>query len=130
MAIHRKSDAARNAKADAYLALFNGGTMEFRTGVIPATPATADSGTLLAVNDFAATAFGAAVAGVATVNALTENTQVGTGNIGHVRCKDSVGVVIADFDAGVGTEAIVLDKIAVATAEKVHVVSFTYTEPM
>ena len=132
MAIYRKSDLNRNAKADAQAALYNGGTLEWRTGAIPASPAVADSGTLLATNTCAATAFGAAASGVVTYNTDTPNTQVATGNIGHCRAKDSAGNVVADLDVTVtgGGGAVEVDKLAVAAGEKVTVTSFTITEPM
>jgi len=132
MAIYRKADATRNAKADAHTALYNGGTLEWRTGAIPATPAAADSGVLLAVNTCASPAFGAAVAGVSTYAADTPGIQVATGNIGHCRAKDSAGAVIADFDVTItaGGGAIEVDRLNVAVSEKVTVTAFTITEPM
>jgi len=132
MAINRKSDAARNAKLDALTALFNGGTLEWRTGAAPATPAAADAGVLLATNACANPAFNAAVAGSATYNADTPGVQVAVGNIGHCRAKDAGGAVIADYDVGLAASgaSMIVDKVAVATLEKVAVTSFTLTEPM
>jgi len=127
---YNNSDAARNAKADAWAALFNGGTLEWRTGAIPATPATADSGVLLATNTCATPAFGASVAGLLTYNADIPNLQVATGNIGHCRAKDSGGAVIADFDVGTAGTSIIVDKVAVAASEKVSITSFTMQEPV
>jgi len=131
MAIYRKADATRNAKADAQAALYNGGTLEWRTGAIPATPAAADSGVLLATNTCANPAFGAAVAGVSTYAADTANVQVALGNIGHCRAKTSGGVVIGDFDVTTTPGgAIEIDRLNVAASEKVTVTAFTITEPM
>jgi len=132
MAIYRKADATRNAKADAQAALYNGGTLNWYTGAIPTTPATAATGTLLATNTCANPAFGAAVAGVVTYNNDTPNTQIALGNIGYCRVLDSGGGVVADLDVTItaGGGAIEVDKIAVAVNENVTVTSFTITEPM
>lgn len=132
MAIYRKAITSRNTQVDALAALFNGGTLEWRTGAIPATPETADSGTLLATNTCANPAFAASANGQATYNADTPNTQVATGNIGHMRAKDSGGTVIADFDVTTtgGGGSVEVDKLAVAANEKVTITSFTLGEAM
>ena len=124
--------ATRNAENNATAALYNGGTLEWRTGAMPATPETADSGTLLATNTCAATAFGAAANGTITYNPDTPNTQVATGNIGYCRAKDSAGNVIDDLTVTVtgGGGDVEVDKLAVAAGEKVTVTSFTRTIPM
>lgn len=71
------------------------GTLEIRTGAPPATPATADSGTLLATLTFSDPAFGSASTGVATASSITSDTNVdNSGTAGHFRIKDSNGVVI------------------------------------
>jgi len=128
MAIHRKAIATRQAKMAAYAALLNGGTMEFKTTAVPADPATL-SGVILATFTFANPAF-SVVDGVATINAGTSNTQVDVGDIGHVVLRDSATNIVAVLDCGIGTEACVVDKVAVTAGEKVTIVSCTITEPM
>jgi len=132
MAIYRKAIATRNAKADAQAALYNGGTLNWYTGAIPATPAAAATGVLLATNLCANPAFGVAVNGVVTYAADTANTQIAIGNIGYCRVLNSGGAAVADLDVTVsgGGGAITVDKIAVAANENVTVTSFTITEPM
>jgi len=126
----RKADATRNAKLQALVSLMDGGTIEWRTGAIPATPAVADSGVLLATNTMGATAFTAPVAGVSTYNVDTPNNQVAIGDIGHARIKTSGGIVVADVDVGLVGTVIIVDRIAVTTGEKVNIQSFSITEPM
>ena len=72
--------------------------MEIRTGAPPATPATADSGTLLGTLTFSDPAFGNATTAspsVATASAITSDTNAdASGDAGHFRVKDSNGAVI------------------------------------
>lgn len=75
------------------------GTIEIRTGSAPADCETADSGTLLAVLDFGATAFGGATDGTdkATVTANTitdEASAITTGTAGYFRVKNGSGTVV------------------------------------
>lgn len=88
------SVAMQNAMCNAFVdALDTGGParLEIRTGAAPATPATADSGTLLAVLTFSATAFddagaaGGNPAGTAVANAITPDTNVTGGTAEHFR---------------------------------------------
>jgi len=132
MAIYRKAIATRNAKLDAQTARYNGGTLNWYTGAIPATPDSPATGTLLATNSCANPAFSPAANGVATYNPDTPNTQVATGNIGYCRVLDSGGAVVADLDVTLtgGGGAIEVDKLAIAAGENVTVTSFTLTEPM
>lgn len=80
------------------------GTCEIRTGSPPATPATADSGTLLATCTFSDPAFGAATSAdpsVATASSITSDTNAdASGDAAHFRVKDSNGVVIFQGTAG------------------------------
>lgn len=82
------------------------GNLFIRTGAPPATPATADSGTLLATLPMSDPAFGnATTAGVATANAITDATAAASGAAGHFRVKDSNGVVIIQGTAGETADA-------------------------
>jgi hypothetical protein len=72
-----------------------------RSGAPPATPATADSGTLLATLTFSDPAFGnSSSSGTATASAITAATAVATGIAGHFRAKDSDGNTIFQGTAG------------------------------
>lgn len=70
------ANAQRNRAADAVTARCNSGVLRIYSGTAPATADTALSGnTLLAELTFGATAFGAAVNGVATANAITQDSS-------------------------------------------------------
>lgn len=70
------SAAGANAAADAFCALLNDGYLRIYSGAQPATVATAiTTQTLLAELRYSATAFGAAVNGIATANAITQDAS-------------------------------------------------------
>ena len=95
---------AQNAACDGIVDLVDAGagpgTLEVRTGPPPASANDVDSGTLLATLTFSATAYGAAVGGVATAAAITSATAVASGDAGHFREKDSDGNVVKQGTAG------------------------------
>jgi hypothetical protein len=91
------SDAIRSVMCNALVdALDAGGagSLFFFSGSAPTNTTDADSGTELAVLPFAATAFGAASAGVATSAAITSDTTVVGGTAAHFRAKSGAGTVI------------------------------------
>jgi hypothetical protein len=93
------------AACDAIVDLIDvGGTghLYIRSGAPPATPATADSGTLLATLTFSATAFGSAnSSGVATASSITSDTNIAaSADAGHFRVKSGGGTVIFQGTAG------------------------------
>lgn len=92
---YRLSIASRNALADAHCASLNGGTRELRTGAEPALLTDPDSGTLIATFTYGSPAFGAAVSGVATANAVASVLAVASGTVAHFRDKTSGGAVRA-----------------------------------
>lgn len=70
------STVSKNLALDAFLAPLNGGYLRAYDGTAPATADTALSGnTLLAELALNATAFGAAVSGLATANAITRDSS-------------------------------------------------------
>ena len=92
----RLAAATRSVKADAAVDRLDAGsgpgTIKVYTGTQPATPATSPSGTLLATFTLNDPAYGAAAAGVATLDvdpALT-TTGVAAGDAGWFRAADSV----------------------------------------
>ena len=130
------STAARNAACDAIVDLVDGGAgagyIEIRTGAAPATPATADSGTLLGTCPFSDPAFGNAATGVATANAITSDTTAdATGTAGHFRIKDSNAVVIAQGSAGEAgdTPDMVFDNKSIIAGGTIAITSMTITVP-
>src|SRR5688572_27759794 len=91
----KRTNEAANAACDAMAALLNGGTLKIYTvgSGIPATAATAITDqVLLATLTLGNPAFGAAVAGVATANAITGDTSAdATGTASFYRLLTSGG---------------------------------------
>ena len=130
------STAARNAACDAIVDLVDGGTgagtIEIRTGSPPATPATADSGTLLGTLTFSDPAFGSASTGVATAAAIASDTNAdASGDAGHFRVKDSSGTVIFQGTAGNSgdTPDLVFNNKAIVSGGTIAITSMTVTVP-
>lgn len=133
MALNPKlGDAAVNAAADAVCTLLNNGYLRIYTTAQPAGADTAVSDqTLLAELRFGATAFGGAVAGVATANAITKDSSANaTGNAAWFRALKSDGTT-AVFDGSVGTATsdLVLNSVAIQENAEVSVTAMTYTQP-
>ncbi len=127
----KRSNLAASTAADAMAALANAGKLRIYTG---AQPATADDGigaaTLLAELVFANPAFGAAVNGVATANAIASDvTADATGTATWFRVWKSDGVTPI-WDGSVGTAAadLVLNSVAIQAGARVDVTSLTLTE--
>jgi hypothetical protein len=123
------SNAAVNAEADALAALLNDGYLRIYDGSQPANADTALSGqTLLAELRFGNPAFGAAVAGLLTANAITADAAANaTGTASWFRALKSDGTT-AVFDGSVGTASadLVLDSVAIQVNADVSVTSFTH----
>lgn len=116
--------AARNAAADAVCALCNGGTLEFQTS----------GGVAVATCSFAATAFGAATAGVATAAAIGSDTNAAGGTIAKFVAKDSGGAQVFSGSvtaAGSGGDFTVpsTGSLMLGAGDTFSVSSFTYTQP-
>lgn len=96
------SDGVRNAAVDAAAALLNGGTIKVYTGSMPSTPATAvTTQTLLATLTFGNPAFGSAVSGTATANAITDDSSAdATGTATWARLSTSGGTAVFDVNVG------------------------------
>ncbi len=130
------SAAARSAACDGIVDLVDGGAgagyIEVRTGAQPATPATADSGTLLATLPMSDPAFGAASTGVATASAITSDTSAdASGDAGHFRVKDSDANVILQGSAGeaADTPNMTFDDKSIVAGGTVACSAFTVTVP-
>lgn len=132
----RLADAAKNAAADAVAALCNGGKLRIydSTGGTgqPADPDSAvGSQVLLAELTFGNPAFGAAVAGVATANAITgDATADATGTATWFRVVKSDGTTkVFDGSVGTATSNLVLNTVSIVAGATVNVTSLTYTQP-
>lgn len=124
--------ATRNTQLDAMTALLNGGSLRLYSGTEPATPETALSGnTLLAQLTFGSPAFGAASAGVATSNAITQDSSAdATGTATFFRCLASNGTTVV-YQGTVSTAAadLNLNSVSISSGAAVAVSSLTVTLP-
>jgi hypothetical protein len=134
MALDTKlTNAQASRAADAVTARLNSGFLRLYAGTRPATADTALGGgnTLLAELTFASTAFGAAVNGVATANAIgSDSSANATGTATFARTFETDGTT-AVFDCSVGTSGanVNLNTTSIVTAAAVSISAFTYTHP-
>lgn len=131
MALNTKlSNAAASAEADALSALLNTGYIRIYDGTQAADANTAvGSQVLLAELRFSATAAPAAVNGVITFNAITDDTAANaTGTATWYRCLKSDGTSVV-FDGSVGTASanMILNSVAIQINALVSITSFTHT---
>jgi len=126
------TNASANAAADAVVDLLNSGKLRIYDGSQPATADTdVTTQTLLAELVLNATAFGDAVDGVATANAITADSSAdATGTASWFRVLQSDGTTKM-FDGSVGTSGcdLNLNSVAIQINAEVSVTSFTYTQP-
>jgi hypothetical protein len=132
MALNPKyTNLAVNTKADALAALANSGFLDIYDGTQPATADTAITTQVkLASLGFGATAFGSAVAGVATANAITQDSSAdATGTATWFRAYKSDHTTVI-FDGSVGTSGanLNLNSVAISSGAVVQCSSFTTTE--
>lgn len=127
----RLSNVGANAAADATCALLNSGKLRLYDGAQPTNADTAiGAQVLLAELTFNATAFGAAVAGVATANAITQDSSAdATGVAAWFRALKSDGTTVI-FDGSVGTSGanLNLNSTSISAGAAVSVSSFTFTQ--
>lgn len=127
----RRTNLAANTACDAMAALANSGKLRIYDGSQPATADTAiTSQVLLAELTMNATAFGAAVAGVATANAITQDSAAdATGTAAWFRLWKSDGTTaICDGSVGAATADLILNAVAIVAGAAVSVTAFTLTE--
>lgn len=132
MALNPKlSNLAANAAADAVVDLADSGLLRIYDGTQPADADTAvTTQVLLAELTLNSTAFGAAVAGVATANAITQDASANnSGTATWFRVLRSNGTtVLFDGSAGTGTVNLVLSSASIVAGSPVQITSFTYTQ--
>jgi hypothetical protein len=123
--------ANRNRAADAVTVRANNGSLRIYAGTPPADANAGLSGnTLLANLPLSATAFGAAVNGVATANAITSDSSAdATGTATFFRVLESDGTTVV-FQGTVGTSGteLVLNNTSIVAGGNVSVTSLTYTQ--
>jgi hypothetical protein len=136
MATLRLATTARNAAATAVVSLLDAGpaagTIQIRTGAMPATPQTAASGTLLATVTLADPAGGAPATGTVTITDPASATGVANGDAGWARFLDSTGATVMDCDvtATGGGGAITLSSATISSGVTVDLGAITYTVPV
>jgi hypothetical protein len=126
---------ARNAALDSMVAQANGGSLRIYSGTAPANADAALSGnTLLAVLPLGATAFGAAVGGVVTANAITADASAdANGTPTFFRLLASNGTtVVFQGTAGASGQELNLSNLSggqIVAGGSVSVSSLTVTQP-
>lgn len=127
------SNTAANAAVNggSLAPLFNSGYLNIYSGTQPANANTAlTTQTLLASLRFGATAFGAAVAGVITANAITGANAGATGTASFFRCIQSDDTtVICDGSIGTSGADLNLSTTAIVSGTPVQATSITITLP-
>jgi len=105
--------------------------VQIRTGAQPATPATADSGTLL-VEFTLASDWASQTGGVLTFSGTPiAGTASGTGTAGHYRIKDNAGTTThmqGSVTATGGGGDLTVDNAAIVLAQSVQITGWTITE--
>lgn len=105
--------------------------VQIRTGAQPATPATADSGTLL-VEFTLASDWATQSGGVLTFSGVPLSaTATGTGTAGHYRVKDSAGTTThmqGSVTTSGGGGDMIVDNASIASSQTVQITSWTVTE--
>jgi len=129
------STAVRNAKAKAAVDQLDAGsgpaTIQIRSGVRPATPATAAAGTLLATIVLADPAGGAPANGVVTIADPGAVTAVAAGEATWARFLDSSGNAVWDCDVSgsAGTGDLRLATTTISAGLTVDFGAINYTQP-
>jgi hypothetical protein len=126
------SVSVRNAQLDAFeTAVGTSAILRIRTGVPPATCATADSGTVLATMTLPTDWMAAASSGSKALSGTWQDTSAdATGTAGHFRIYDSAGTTChaqGTITATGGGGDMTLDNTSIATGQAVSVTTFTLT---
>ena len=127
----RSANLTRNAATDAQAARLNGGTVNVYSGTRPATADTALSGnTLLATGAFGSPAFGAAANGVATANAIGQDSSADAGAVPtFARLLTSGGASVADVTVGTSETELIINASPLVQGLIVQFTALTWTTP-
>lgn len=124
----RKNDALRNKQAIDLAALWDGGTIEIRTGTQPADPDSAASGTLLATINLPTPAM-SVTGGVISKSGTWSGSAVATNTAGWARMINSGATRSLDMSVAESAADLIIDDDAVVSGGVVTVTSFTLTIP-
>lgn len=115
--------ASRNAMCDALVDLIDGGagagTLQFQTS----------SDVEAATVTFSDPAFGNAATGVATANAITDDSSATGGTVDRFRIYDSNSAEILQGSVGTSGQDINLNTLVIAAGATVSISSLTITQP-
>ncbi len=131
MALNPKlANIGANAAADAVTALLNSGYIDIYDGTQPATADTAiTTQTKLARLTFGNPAFGSAVAGVSTANAITSDTAAdATGTASWFRACKTNGSAVFDGAVGTASANLILSTTSIVAGALVSCSSCVYTQ--
>ena len=124
-------NAQRSRAADAVTARANGGRLRIYSGTAPADAnAALSANTLLADLTMSPTAFGAAVNGVATANAITADSSAdATGTATFFRVLESdLATVVYQGTVGTSSAELNLSSVSIIANGPVSVTALTYTQ--
>jgi hypothetical protein len=116
------STAAKNAACNAVVDLLDAGGAGT---VVILTAADVVLGTFT----LAATAFGAAVNGIATAAAIADVLASAAGDATKFSAKNNAGTTVFSGTAGEAAADMILSEATVAAGDVLHVVSWTHTQP-
>ena len=129
MAYSNLSAAQKQARATALnTAIGANATIKIYTGVQPANPDAAVTGTLLATLTCGSAGFGTASAGVITAAAITQANAVASGTAGYARIATSGGTAIMDVDVGTAGASVIMNTTAIVSGGPVQITSLTVSE--
>lgn len=113
------STAARNGMADYIVDQLDGGQLRFETG----------GGTEVATLTFGTPAFGAASSGVATANAITQDSSATGGTVAQATLRTSGATTVVTCAVAASGSDINISSTTVGAGDTVSCSSLTYTAP-
>lgn len=126
------STTVRNALLDAIeTAIGTSAILKIRSGSVPATCATADSGTVLATLNLPSDWMAAASSGAKALSGTWQDTSAdATGTAAHFRIYDSGGSTChLQGTAGTSGTDMILDSVSFTAGQQFTVTAFTLTAP-
>lgn len=125
MPLNNIATTVRNAMCDALVDAIDAGAGAGTLGIY-----TSAFGTLLATLTFSDPAFGAAASGVATANAITDDSSAdATGTAAVLRIRDSSPATVVEGTVGAGSGDLSLNTTSITTGDRVACSSATVTMP-
>lgn len=127
MAINAIANGVRSSMCDAFVDAIDTGTTDTGGDLLIYTAAFAS---LLAEPQFGNPAFGAASAGVATVNAVTDDSSANnTGTAAVCRFQDRDNTAVADGTVGTSGEDVNLNTLSITAGDIVSITGGNITMP-